>query len=224
MRNLYSLFGKSPFDPLKRHIEIVGVCIRLLEEQMHAIQSENYELVEQISKQIAENQQQANTIRREMSQNFKKSLLFAVDKSCLFDAIKLQDQIAERCLDSSTLLTYKKKTVPNLIREPFEQLFSSVNDSFKAAQEVVLELNDLLESSFGGLEAVKVRQMITAVGVLNKKTKENRYRLFCTLLNDESPLNYTDFYIWEKIIRHLSSIGNLSVLLANRFTTALDIK
>ncbi|SVC95048.1 uncharacterized protein METZ01_LOCUS347902, partial [marine metagenome] len=54
MRTILSMFSKSPFKPLVSHIDKVNECVNLINPLFEAYQSNNYEKVEEIAKNISE--------------------------------------------------------------------------------------------------------------------------------------------------------------------------
>ena len=84
-------------------------------------------------------------------------------------------------------------------------------------------MHELLESSFGGLEAEKVCAMVEEVSFkehevdVQQKTAEKTFQV-------ENEMTYTTFHLWQKICEALAAISNLSENLAFRVRMTLEIK
>ena len=86
------------------------------------------------------------------------------------------------------------------------------------------ELDELLETGFGGAEAQKVREMVDAVSVLEYEADVLQRELLRQLFGREQKLGYADFYLWTRIIRQIARIADLSDNLATSIRTTLEVK
>jgi predicted phosphate transport protein (TIGR00153 family) len=112
--------------------------------------------------------------------------------------------------------------------EDFEQPFDAFVDknleTFAQARRIIGELDELVETAFGGVEAERVRDMVGHVAQLEHEADVQQHALLKVLLSHESQLTAGELYLWLQILRQLSQISNLSERLANRVRTMLEIK
>ncbi len=105
------------------------------------------------------------------------------------------------------------------------QAFLAKNlEAFDAVQKIVQELDNLLETSFGGAEAQHVVAMVHEVAKREHEADRLQHTLLKGLFSHEDKLTYGEFYLWTHVLRQISEISNLSERLANRIRTLLIVK
>jgi uncharacterized protein Yka (UPF0111/DUF47 family) len=82
----------------------------------------------------------------------------------------------------------------------------------------------LIESSFGGKEAEKVRAMVEDVALKEHEVDLIQRQLLKKIFQSEEALTYLTFSQWQRLIESLASISNLSENLANRVRMVLELK
>jgi uncharacterized protein Yka (UPF0111/DUF47 family) len=97
-------------------------------------------------------------------------------------------------------------------------------ECFDGAQRVIRELHDLLESSFGGLEAEKVKEMVDDVAFKEHESTLIHRRLLKSLFNTKGSIDFPTFILWQRIFADFAKISDLSEKLSTRIRMTLELK
>jgi len=224
MLTILQLFGRSPFAPLELHMKQVGECIALLESLFIALLDQKFDAVQSIANEIDKKEAQADCTKNDIRNHLPKSLFLPINHSQLLSILSIQDSIADRAEDTASLATIKDLTLPAEVKETFLQFLEKVLDTFKASYTTIKELHDLLESSFTGVEAEKVKQMAEQVSLKERQADEIQHTLLKALVKHEEKMSYASFYLWQRLFQQLSSIADLSENLADQIRMTLELK
>ena len=114
--------------------------------------------------------------------------------------------------------------MPKNIDDDFKEFLDKNLESFSVAQKIIRQMDELLESSFGGMEAEKVKKMVDEVAYKEHEADLLQKKLLKNLFSREKEILYADFILWLRIIEKISTISDLSENLGDRVRTTLDIK
>lgn len=222
MLTILKLFGKSPFAPLQSHMQKVAQCIHLLPELFSVLGDE--EKVEQVFRKISELEHQADLTKNDIRNHLPKSLFLPMDRESILETLEIQDSIADKAEDIAVLLSIKKLTIPKVCQFDFENFLAKNLESFEGAFLIIKELHELLESSFGGIEAEKVKTMVENVAYKEHEADLIQRKLLKDLFCHAEGLNFPDFLLLQRIFEAVGTISNLSEILANRIRMTLELK
>lgn len=224
LNTILNLFGRSPFAPLQTHMDKVSSCVLMVPELFDALQKQDYPLVEKIAGKISEKEHEADLTKNDIRNHLPKTLFLPIDRSHLLEILTIQDRIADTAEDIAVLATLK----PLVILEPFKQEFDEFLhkniEAFKGVQMIINEINELLESSFGGIEAQKVRVMVDDVAFKEHEVDLVQRKLLKGLFQAETQMTYSTFDLWQRIFQATAAISNLSENLAYRVRMTLELK
>lgn len=223
MRALLSLFGRSPFAPLQAHMAKVADCVHCLPELFEAIDNKEFEKAGEISKQVSQLEHHADLTKNDIRNNLPKSLFLPIDRGRLLEILSLQDALADAAEDIAVLVTLKQLKMPESIKNDFQVFLEKNIEAFNTTKDIVREIHDLLESSFGGIEAQKVESMIETVAFKEHEADLIQRKLLKHLYQAEEEMSYTTFHLWQRIFESIASLSNLSEKLANRIRMTLDV-
>lgn len=224
MMTILNLFGRSPFAPLQSHMESVARCIHKLPVLFQALEIYNYEEVEHIAQEISELEHNADLIKIDIRNHLPKSLFLPIDRGNLLEILAIQDNIADKAEDVAVLLTLKPLELLPSFKEEFKLFLQKNIETFDGAQRIIRELHELIESSFGGIEAEKVRSMVDDVAYKEHEGDLIQRKLLKSLFKAEDQLTFTTFHQWQKICESIATISNLSENLAYRIRMTLELK
>lgn len=224
MLTILSLFGRSPFSSLQLHMEKVASCVHLLPPLFEALQAGDYERVELLANEISEKEHQADLTKNDIRNHLPKSLFLAMDRSGLLEILSIQDGIADKAEDIAVLLTLKKLPVLDIFWSDFLDFLRKNIETFDGVYAVMRELHELLESSFGGIEAEKVRAMVNGVAFKEHEADLIQRRLLKSVFNIDEGLSPSTFHLWQRIFESVGAISNLSEKLAYRVRMTLELK
>ncbi len=224
MRALTKLFGKSPFAPLRTHMEQVTECVNLLPSLFDAVKEKDGDKVGAIAQEISRLEHEADLTKNEIRHNLKTSLFLPVARVGLLEVLSLQDGIADLAEDIAVVLTFRDPEMPAVLEGLFDEFLKKNLEACDAVAEIVAEIPQLLESSFGGEEAKKVRAMVDQVAYKEHKIDVLQRDLLKGMFNSEETLSYAPFQLWMRVIREVGSLSDRSEKLANRLLTTLEVK
>lgn len=227
MLTILQLFGRSPFALLKSHMEKVAQCAQKVAELFEALQADNSAKVSEIAQRISELEHQADLTKNDIRNHLPKSLYLAIDRPQFLEILAIQDSIADRAEDIAVLVTLKALKLPEPLKNDFQAFLQKNLESFQAVRRIMNELHDLVESSFGGTEAEKVRSMVEEVAYREHEAdllQRTLLRDLIALEDAQGSIKTSDFYLWTRIFQAVADISNLSEKLANRMRMTLDLK
>lgn len=224
MYTILSLFGRSPFAPLQSHMDKVGICVHLLNDLFRALEQKNYGEVEKLGEKISEQEHIADLTKNDIRGHLPKSLFLPIDRSHLLDILSLQDAIADKAEDVAVLVNLKQIELLESFKEVFWSFLDKNIETYNFAQRIVKEMHELLESSFGGNEAEKVKAMVEQVAFKEHEVDLIQRQLLKKAFAAESEMSYSTFHLWQKIFESLADISNLSEKLAYRIRMTLELK
>jgi predicted phosphate transport protein (TIGR00153 family) len=224
MRTIAKLFGQSPFVPLKAHMEKVSRCVDKVPVMFQALSRGDQAEVERLANEISTLEHEADQVKHDIQDHLPKSLFLAVDRERLLEILSTQDNLADKCENIGVLLTLKQLTLPQWLAQDFNAYLEKNLQAFHGANAIIQELDQLLETGFGGQEAEKVLAMVHAVAVAEHEVDLLQRQLLRLLLQHENDLTIGDFFLWQRLFMQVSDISDLSERLANRVRRTLELK
>lgn len=221
MLSLQSLFGKSPFSALIKHIERVRSCIMLLPKLIQAFKENRFSEIETLARAISEKELSADELKNDIRNTLSGSLFLSVDKMVFISILESQDNIADAVENIAVLMALRPLTFLDI--EPHFSEFISINiNSFHSVYDMVQELPELNEVSFTGIEAEKVKLMANSVAKKEHESDIIQRELIKRLFKNEQHLSIGMFYQWQKILEAISSISDASEKLALAIRGTID--
>ena len=208
MRSILSMFGKSPFKPLILHIDKVKACVDQIQPLFKALQEKNYNKVSETSELIARLEHEADKIKDDIRTNISKSMFLPVDKRDFMSLLSAQDDISDAVEDLAVLLGIRNLTTPEPIQELLDDLVVQVLKTAYLSIDLIHELDDLLEASFGGVEADKVDKSAAELGSSEWEADRKQFKLAKKLFSLDGILNAPDLILWNEVIRKLGVVAD----------------
>lgn len=224
MLTIAKLFGKSPFAPLQTHMEKVSKCVEKLPQILEAASKGDEKTVQELSQTISRLEHEADLTKNDIRNHLPKSLFLPIDRSDLLDILSLQDDLADKAEDIGILLTFRKLDHFEKMGEDFLRFCNKNIEVCTLARKVIKELDELLESSFGGVEAEKVKNMIEQVAFQEHEIDRLQYQLVKKLYSYGDSLSHVSFHLWTTIIKEVGSLSNLAEKLGDRVRMILEVK
>ena len=222
MRNIMNVFGRSPFVPLQMHMEKVAECIDYIPQVLDAHRRQEIETVQSLAKKISRLEHEADIIKHDIRNNLPRGLFMPVDRVNLLQILNTQDTIANSAENVGVLLTFKQIESFNDFEIKFDNFVSKCLESFRLARDIIDQLDELLETGFGGSEAQTVREIVDMVAFKEHETDVAQGELLRELLAHEDIVSYGDFFLWTKIIRQIANIADRSEKLAMTVRMTLE--
>jgi hypothetical protein len=224
MRTIAKLFGRSPFVPIQQHMERVARCVSKAQAMIDAYLAGDQPAVEKLAAEIVEIEETADHLKRDIESQLRGGVFMAVDRGRLRQIIIVQDSIADKMQNLAKLLTLRACDEPPPFVEKFRAFVQINIDTFDAIRQVVDELDNLLEAGFAGGEAQTTSELIRRVSELESQADVLQHDLLKDLFAHETRLSVGSFFLWTKIFKQVSDLGNRSNRLGNRFRGILQLK
>ena len=210
------LFGRSPVEPLQRHIATAHQCAVELTTFFQAVFHDDWEQAARAQAKIAELENEADEIQKSISLHLPKSLFLPVPRSDLVALLAKQDQIANRAKDIAGLMLGRKMSIPAQLHEPvFEYLKRSLAASEQAVS-AINELDELVETAFGGREIRLVEKMITELNEIEHETDKIEVTIRANLFSIEKNLPPVDVMFLYKIIEWIGDLADCAQKVGSR--------
>jgi uncharacterized protein len=222
MRTIAKLFGRSPFVPLQMHMEKVAECIERIPEIMDAYRRQDKDEVASLAEKLSRLEHEADLIKHDIRNSLPRGLFMPVDRANLLRILSIQDSIANRAENFGVLLTFKQANTFKGFEEVFDKLLATCLDTFELARGVVNQLDELLETGFGGVEAQAVQELVSKVAQKEYESDLVQRELVRLLLANEDAISYGDFFLWTRIIQQIGGIADRSENLASAIRVTLD--
>ena len=222
MLNIINLFGKSPIAPLQTHLKKVSACVSKLPDLINALKKQDASELLKIAQEISVLEHEADIAKTDIRNNVSGKLFLSLPKASFLDFVNTQDAIADAVEDISVLVTLKPLTLPENFYKPLDAFVEKNLEAFQIAQEIMYELPDLIESSFGGIEAEKIKLLVKEVSFKEHEADVLQHDLLKALLNHDENLSTGTFYLWQKIFQEIGMLSNLSEKLAEFILMTLE--
>ncbi|NGX62000.1 MAG: hypothetical protein K940chlam9_01493 [Chlamydiae bacterium] len=224
MQTLARLFGRSPFAPLQTHMAKVALCIKELAALFEALERKEYDKIEEISKRISKLEHDADLTKNDIRNNLPTGLFLPIARASLLEILALQDNLADRAEDVAVLLTFRHLEILPTFAVGLKALLEKNLEAFDGVHQIVREMGQLLESSFGGTEAEKVRKMVEGVAFLEHEADLLQRALLKKMFHVCEEMSSPNFFLWMKVVQEVSSFADESEKLANRVRMILEVK
>jgi predicted phosphate transport protein (TIGR00153 family) len=208
MSIISKLFGKSPFEPLYQHMVKVKECVDLVRPLMDALLQGETKKVKEIAKKIFKAEHYADMVKKDIRSQLPKSIFLPVARGDLLRFLKEQDHIADSAEDLAVLLTLRKTTVPEEMKEDLKDFVDKVLETYEMAMIVSSEIKLLAETSFGGAEAHKVTELIEQIKVKEWEADKAQMNTAKKLFSIEEKLDPVSVVMWMNILKELGTLAN----------------
>jgi uncharacterized protein Yka (UPF0111/DUF47 family) len=103
-------------------------------------------------------------------------------------------------------------------------LYEKNEEAFLSTKRIIEEMDELLESSFGGIEAEKVKAMVEQTAYMEHEADIMRRKFMKKLFANGDSLSAPAFYLWTRLAEDIGSLSHISERLANRIRMILELK
>jgi len=224
MLTLAKLFGKSPFSPLQTHMKKVANCLEKLVSILEAFLKGDMPKIEKLVSELSNLEHEADLTKNDIRNHLPKSIFLPMDRAHFLEILSIQDSIADKAEDIGILLTLAPLERVKDFKEEFQPLYKKNIEVFWEAKEIIAELEELLESSFGGIEAEKVKTMVEQIAFKEHEASKMHHQFMKLLFANDKPLSTPSFYLWVRLVEEISALSQLSERLANRIRMVLELK
>jgi predicted phosphate transport protein (TIGR00153 family) len=123
----------------------------------------------------------------------------------------------------AVLLTLAPIELKPSFRPEFLEFLKANIASYDKGHAIIGEMHDLVESSFGGNEAERVKTMIEKVAHEEHEVDLIQRKLLKKFFEAGDEMSHTTFHLWQKVFEAVGSLSNLSEKLGNRVRMMLQL-
>ncbi|MCA8960682.1 MAG: DUF47 family protein, partial [Planctomycetes bacterium] len=106
----------------------------------------------------------------------------------------------------------------------FEPFLGKSLECFQRVRKIIEELDELVETGFGGAEAESVRRMVDEVALAEHETDLLQRELMKCLFAAEGSLTHGEFILWMRLAAQVANISDYSENLADTIRLTLESK
>ncbi len=219
---LANIFGKSPVQPLEKHVDIAYRCTRELNRFFSAVIQEDWQKARKVRDKIAALEHEADDLKKKIRQHLPKSLFMPVPRQDLLELLLVQDKMANRTRDVAGLVLGRKMHIPSAIADDFLEFVSRNVDAAKQARKSVRELDDLFTSGFRGAEVVLVESLIEELDQIETDTDDRQAELRAALYKIEGELEPVNVIFLYRVIELTGEIADMAERVGRRLELLLS--
>ncbi len=182
-------------------------CAQHLLPFFDAVIKDDWKQAEVIYEQIVAAENRGDSGKKHIRLRLPKSLFMPIPRQDLLSLLTKQDKLANITKDIAGLMLGRKMVVPADISQQLDQFVKTAVDTALAAKKVVDELDELIETGFGGREIDLVEGLISSLDDLEHETDEQQIQIRSLLHPLETRLPPVDVIFLYTIIER---IGNLA--------------
>ncbi len=218
------LFGKSPFAPLQSHMKKVSSCMKKLTEIFTNLREKSPEELERLVKELSKLEHEADLAKNDIRGHLPKSLFLPIDRGQFLEILSIQDSISDKAEEIGHLLILYPVNELGDLCDHLNQLFKKNMEAFWDTRAIIKELHELLESSFGGIEAEKVKTIAERTSLIEEQADKLKHALMKEFFKTTEDVKTPVFYLYTRLVEEINHISHISEKLANRFRMILELK
>jgi predicted phosphate transport protein (TIGR00153 family) len=219
---LANIFGKSPVQPLEKHMDLAFRCAKKLRPFFDAVIAKDHERMAEVRAQIETLEQEADDMKKQIRLHMPKSLFMPVPREDLLELLLVQDKIANRTRDVSGIILGRKMEIPDAIAEKFIEFVESNIDAAKQARKSVRELDELFTTGFKGAEVDLVAELIEELDAIETHTDTQQTKIRSALFEIEKTMNPIDVMFLYKVVELTGEIADMAERVGRRLELLLS--
>lgn len=201
------IFSQSPIRPLQQHMAKVLECSNQLPLFLEAASEANWDKATNIYQEISRIENQADDDKRSIRLHLPKSLFMPISRYDLLELLAKQDDVANCAKDIAGIILGRKMEIPTSIKDTLTTYIESSLNAVSEAHTIVNELDELIETGFGGREIDWVEKLITRLDEVESQSDLIQIDIRSRLHDIEKDLSPVDVMFMYKIFE---LIGNLA--------------
>ncbi|MEE8057904.1 MAG: TIGR00153 family protein [Pseudomonadales bacterium] len=210
------MFGKSPFKPIQDHMAKAHSCAEALIPFFEATLAKNWKLATEKRKVIAKLEGDADKLKRSVRLHLPKNLFLPVPRTDLLDMLTMQDKIANVAKDISGLILGRKMEIPEFMAESLLAFVKEALTTSAQALKAIDELDELVETGFGGREVQLVENLIKELDRLEHVNDKTEVKIRAALFKLEKDLPPVDVMFLYKVIDGIGDLADRAQKVGNR--------
>ncbi|MFU8838310.1 MAG: TIGR00153 family protein [Thiohalomonadaceae bacterium] len=218
---IFSMFGSSPIRPMQQHMAKVQACATQLIPFFEAVNAEDWAEARRIQRTIAEMEESADQLKRQLRMSLPSGLMMAMSRRDLLQVLTMQDRIANKSKDIAGLMMGRQMRFPPNMGSMMMAFVQRCIDAITQAQIAINELDELLETGFRGREVSLVESMVTKLDEIESDTDKLQVVVRDAMFALEKELHPVDVMFMYQVIDWIGDLGNLAQRVGSRLEIML---
>jgi hypothetical protein len=195
---------------------VVAECVAEVPTLFEALIANDKAAIEKSKDVIFAKEHEADAIKNDLRAHLPKSMFMPVDRRDLLDLLGMQDSIADTAQDIAGLMVERDMQVPPGMADDLRQLVARCVDAVNQAGVVIAELDELVETGFGGREAETVTGMIEKLNLIEDDTDKLGMALSRALFAQEDSLKPVAVIFWYELIQWIGDLADYAEKVGDR--------
>jgi len=205
---LGGLIGRSPIKPIQAHMTKCHECAELLVPFMEAVIAGQWDRAAELQQQVVAAEREADVLKKEIRRRLPKSLFLPMPREDLLDLVSSQDKVANQVKDIAGLMLGRQMAVPATLAEPMLAFVRSGVAASAQAMKAINELDELIETGFGGHEIKLVEKLIAELDGLEHDNDELQIAMRQALFRVEKEMYPVDVMFLYQVIEQVGDLAN----------------
>ena len=218
---LSGIFGASPIRPLTEHMNKVRDCTERLLPFVDAALSDDAEGRVREREGIIKLENDADELKKDLRLHLPKSLFMPVDRRDLLDMLTMQDKVAGAVRDVAGLIVGRQMHFPEAMRDPYRKLVVRCIDACRKAQQAIQELDELLETGFGGKVIDEVTELLEQLDDIEQDTDDRQAGINAILFGLEQELPALEVMFLYRVIDKTGAVADRAQRVGSRLQLML---
>ncbi|SIS12384.1 hypothetical protein SAMN05878276_2344 [Aquipseudomonas alcaligenes] len=216
-----SLFGRSPIGPMQQHIAKAHECAANLVPFFEAVMAQDWAQVAQVQQEMVRLEKEADKLKKSVRLHLPKSLFLPVPRSDLLELLSVQDKVANRAKDIAGLMLGREMAIPEELQPLIRTFVQRTVDASAQALKAMNELDELLETGFGGREAKLVETLVEELDGIEDDTDRLQIEVRRALFKLEKDMPAVDVMFLYQIIDWVGDVADRAQRVGNRLEQLL---
>ena len=199
---------KSPFEQLIEHMCKVRECIDILGNGLIRYYKDDYKGFSEITKKVSDLEHEADLIKSNLRNHLPSHLFMPVDKGKFLWALREQDAILDHADNLANMLDMRHTHIPKEIQKICIEHVKLVMKTVAAMEDAVVNIRDLVETSFVKREREQTKEFIYKVHSLEYEADKKKYEMTKEIYRLEKKLKPMDVYHLLKIADWVDDIAD----------------
>jgi len=202
----------------------VARCVSKMIEALDAFEQQKFDSLPGFAQEVSRLEHEADQIRDDIRNHLLRRFFMPIDRGQVLRILSQQDSLADTAEDICVLLTMKSICIPEDLQESFRKYRTLSSQSVDLVGSIIDQLDELVETGFGGAEAEKIRSLAHEVAFTEHQADVVAHEFVRGIYARDSELTPGEFHLWMRLTRTLSQLSNTAENLADSITMVLDMK
>lgn len=216
-----SVFGESLITPIKRHMAVCNETAETLGAFFDAVLTGDVDQSLSLREKIAELENQADEIKREIRAHLHSGLLLSVSRNDLLDLVRSADKIPNICRDTAGLVAGRTIEIPKPLGDDFREFVMASLAAVSALNDVMQNFDRLIGSSFMQSRSGAITDHLDRVDERESFADDQSKIVQQALFKLEDSLNPIDVMFLYQVIELVADLADQAEAVGNRIRIIL---